>query len=67
MDMINQGGMMIDVIPIKIKGYFNVYDDGINIGRICKFSSGVVTFEGIDTIKLEQILTKMKELQGEKV
>ena len=57
--------MMIDVIPIKIEGHFNVYDDGMNIGRICKYSSGLVTFEGIDIIKLETILTKMKELQGE--
>jgi hypothetical protein len=57
--------IMIDIIELKIKGWFNVYLDGINIGRLCKYKSGVITFEGLDITTLKQILAKMKELQNE--
>ena len=56
---------MIEVIELKLKGWFNVYREGINIGRLCKYKSGVITFDGLDITTLKQILAKMKELQSE--
>ncbi len=56
--------MAIAFVPVSIKGYYDVYSFNIKLGQVCKLKSGNVTFRGISTNELEQILSKMKELQG---
>ena len=57
--------MAIDILPCGIEGYYHVYDNGAKVGQICKYLSGDVFFNGISPDDLEQILSKMKELQSE--
>ncbi len=55
--------MAIAFVPVSIKGCYDVYSFNIKLGQVCKFKSGNVTFRGISTNELEQILAKMQELQ----
>ena len=57
--------MAIAFVPCSIKDYYDVYSGHIKLGQVCKFKSGKVTFKGISIDELEQILSKMKELQDE--
>ena len=57
--------MAIAFVPVSKNG-FDVYSAHARIGQVCKFKSGNVTFKGISINELEQILTKMKELQEER-
>ena len=56
--------MAIAFVPVSKNGYYDVYNAHIKLGQVCKFKSGDVTFKGISINELEQIIAKMKELQG---
>lgn len=58
--------MAIAFVPVSKNGYYDVYSAHIKLGQVCKFKSGDVTFKGISINELEQILTKMKQLQEER-
>lgn len=57
--------MAIAFVPVSKNGY-DVYRAHARIGQVCKFKSGNVTFKGSSINELEQIIAKMKELQGDR-
>ena len=58
--------MAIEFKECSINGCYYVLYKGIKVGQICKYLSGEVLFSGFDITQIEQILTKMKELQNGK-